>query len=75
MDASALDHPEWFSPNFAAWYRFIIPRIARRARKVITISEFSRTRLVEMCGIDPGKIAVLPDILAFNPQRRGDRRR
>jgi glycosyltransferase involved in cell wall biosynthesis len=60
MDASALDHPEWFSPNFAAWYRFIIPRIARRARKVITISEFSRTRLVEMCGIDSSKIAVTP---------------
>jgi glycosyltransferase involved in cell wall biosynthesis len=60
MDASALDHPEWFSPTFAAWYRFIIPRIARRARKVITISEFSRGRLVEMCGIDPGKVEVTP---------------
>ena len=60
MDASALDHPEWFSPNFAAWYGFIIPRIARRARRVITISEFSRERIVETCGIDWSKVAVTP---------------
>jgi glycosyltransferase involved in cell wall biosynthesis len=60
MDAAALDHPEWFNRNFAVWYRFIIPRIARRARKVITISQFSRERLIEMCGIDPSKVAVTP---------------
>jgi glycosyltransferase involved in cell wall biosynthesis len=58
MDASALDHPEWFSPSFAAWYRFVLPRIAKRARRVITISEFSRERLVKACGIDRSKVAV-----------------
>ena len=34
------------------WQRFVLPRIARRARKVITVSEFSRAELRELLGVD-----------------------
>jgi hypothetical protein len=43
-DTSVIDNPEWFSPRFAAWYGFMLPRLARRARQIFTPSEFSRTR-------------------------------
>ena len=46
-DASTLDHPEWFTPIFAAWYRWLLPRLARRVQRVITVSAFSRQRLLE----------------------------
>jgi len=60
-DASTLDHPEWFSKKFAVWYRFLLPRLARRVRKVITVSEFSRQRLIERCGIAPEHCVAIPN--------------
>jgi glycosyltransferase involved in cell wall biosynthesis len=58
-DASSLEHPEWFAGQFAAWYRFLIPRLARRVRQIITVSDFSRERLAEACSISPEKISVV----------------
>jgi glycosyltransferase involved in cell wall biosynthesis len=58
-DASTLDHPEWFSGKFAVWYRFLLPRLARRVRKIITVSEFSKDRLIATCSIPADKIAVI----------------
>ena len=58
-DASTLDHPEWFSGKFALWYRFLLPRLARRVRKIITVSEFSKERLMVTCSIPAEKIAVI----------------
>jgi glycosyltransferase involved in cell wall biosynthesis len=60
-DASTLDHPEWFSGKFAVWYRFLLPRLARRVRKIITVSQFSKERLIATCSIPDHKIAVIPN--------------
>lgn len=49
LDMSALDHPEWMSRKFASWYRFLLPRLIDRVRMVLTISEFSRTRILHYC--------------------------
>jgi glycosyltransferase involved in cell wall biosynthesis len=59
-DVAALDHPEWLNPTFAAWYRFLTPRLANRVRRVIVVSEFSKRRLCEAAGVDPGKVRVVP---------------
>lgn len=56
-DAAALRHPEWYSPTYAAWQRRLLPRIARRARRVVTVSEFSRRELAELLGVEA---AVVP---------------
>src|SRR3954451_10255842 len=53
-DAVALRHPEWYSPAYVRWQRAVMPQIARRARLVITVSEFSRTELMEFLGV-PGE--------------------
>jgi glycosyltransferase involved in cell wall biosynthesis len=58
-DLSALDHPEWFSPTFVSWYRFFLPKLVRRVRRVIAVSEFTKTRLVGLPGADPNKIEVV----------------
>ena len=44
-DAAALRHPGWYSPLYARWQRTVLPAIAKRARVVITVSEFSRREL------------------------------
>jgi glycosyltransferase involved in cell wall biosynthesis len=59
-DASVLDHPEWFSRKFAMWYQFLLPRLARQAAHILTVSEFSRRRLSETLALDPERISVVP---------------
>lgn len=60
-DVVPLDHPEWLNPRFAAWYRFLLPKLVIRARRVIAISEFTKSRLVERTGIRPEKVTVVPN--------------
>jgi glycosyltransferase involved in cell wall biosynthesis len=59
-DASTLDHPEWFERKFAAWYQYLLPRLVRRVRRVLTVSEFSRERLLAISGVAPEKIVAIP---------------
>jgi glycosyltransferase involved in cell wall biosynthesis len=51
-DAAALRHPGWYSPLYAGWQRAILPAIAKRARIVITVSEFSRQELRELLDVE-----------------------
>jgi glycosyltransferase involved in cell wall biosynthesis len=56
-DAAVLRRPGWYSGAYAAWQRRLLPAIARRARRVVTVSEFSRRELAELLGVDA---AVVP---------------
>lgn len=58
MDVSPLDHPEWSSRKFSGWYQFLIPRLIKRVRRVLTISEFSRERILQYCPEAASKIHV-----------------
>ncbi|MCW3046458.1 MAG: glycosyltransferase family 4 protein [Solirubrobacterales bacterium] len=58
-DAAALREPGWYSRAYAAAQRALLPRIARRAALVITVSEFSRRELTELLGLDPARVAVV----------------
>ena len=58
-DVVPLDHPEWLNRRFAAWYRYLIPRLARRVRQVIAVSDFTRQRLIAHSGIGADKITVI----------------
>jgi glycosyltransferase involved in cell wall biosynthesis len=60
-DMAFVDHPECFSRTFGAWYRWLIPRLVRRVRRVITVSDFSRRRIADECGIPMTDIAVIPN--------------
>src|SRR6516225_2820045 len=40
--------------------RHLVPHVARRARLVLTNSEFSKSEIVKHLGIDPGRIRVTP---------------
>jgi len=47
-----LRHPAWYSRTYATWQRAVLPLIARRARRVITVSEFARAELAELLHVD-----------------------
>ncbi len=60
-DASVFDHPEWFKSAFGAWTRLSWKILAKRARAVITVSNFSRERLQRHLGIPDQRIHVIPN--------------
>ncbi|MGL4394463.1 MAG: glycosyltransferase family 4 protein [Brevinema sp.] len=59
-DVAFLSYPEWFSKAFVYYYKFLIPKIIKKSRFVMTVSEFSKSEIVRYLGIDPQKILVLP---------------
>ena len=59
-DLAALRHPGWYSSVYAAYQKRIVPTLARRARRVIAPSKFSRRELSERLDMDPSRIAVVP---------------
>lgn len=59
-DMATLDHPEWFDWKFARWYQVLLPNLARRAQRIITISEYSRHRICALTGISHAKVVVTP---------------
>ncbi len=58
-DANAIQHPEWYRPEVAGWYRLLLPLLARRVRKVLTVSNSSRQKLIETFGLDPERVEVI----------------
>jgi glycosyltransferase involved in cell wall biosynthesis len=60
-DAATLDHPEWFERKFALWYAALLPRLIRKVRAVITVSHFSKGRIVQLTAVDPERVHVIPN--------------
>jgi glycosyltransferase involved in cell wall biosynthesis len=58
-DAAALRHPEAYSRPYVEYQRRMLPAIARRARLVITVSEFSRRELIELLGVAGERVLVI----------------
>ncbi|MFO1114052.1 MAG: glycosyltransferase family 1 protein [Beijerinckiaceae bacterium] len=58
-DVAFLDCPQFFSANFARFYRAILPPLLKRAARVVTVSEFSRARIAEWYGLDASRVEVI----------------
>jgi glycosyltransferase involved in cell wall biosynthesis len=59
-DVSFFAHPEWFGRREGVRRRWITRSAARRARRVITISEFSAAEIVRWIGIRRDAIVLAP---------------
>jgi glycosyltransferase involved in cell wall biosynthesis len=60
-DAHVYLTPASHSRSFEAWYRFALPRIAAAAAKIVTVSNYSRERLIEHGVVAADKIEVAPN--------------
>jgi glycosyltransferase involved in cell wall biosynthesis len=73
-DASVFAVPQAYSPQFRTWYKLLLPALGRRAQRIVTDSEFSRTELARRAGVPLEKIRVIPPgadhILAIEPDRK-----
>lgn len=60
-DAAALRYPKAYSRAYVAYQQVLLPALARRARLIVTVSEFSRRELVEVLGAAPERTKVVPE--------------
>jgi glycosyltransferase involved in cell wall biosynthesis len=58
-DVSFAAHPEWFSWREGLRRRTLTRMAARRAVKVLTVSDFSKREIVRHLGLPPAKIEVI----------------
>lgn len=58
-DITPLEHPEWLNPRFAKWYQFLIPRLVHKARRIIAVSNFTKSRICEVTSVQPDKAVVI----------------
>jgi glycosyltransferase involved in cell wall biosynthesis len=60
-DIVPFDQPANVAPLFGRWYRWLLPRLARRVRAIITVSAFSGRRIVDVLRVPPEKVHVVPN--------------
>lgn len=53
--------PQYFSKMFLLWYNLLLTNETRRAKRVITVSEFSKSEIMKYFEIDQDKISVIPN--------------
>jgi glycosyltransferase involved in cell wall biosynthesis len=59
-DLAVLRHPKAFNAWTREYSRRVLPRVVRRADRVIAISEFTAQELVDVLGVPEEKIRVIP---------------
>ncbi len=59
-DVSFVAHPEWFRMREGVRLRTLARVSARRARAVITVSQFSRREIADCLGVPDARIHVIP---------------
>ena len=58
-DLCFVVNPQWYSFSFHTLYNFVIPRLARRATKVITNSNNSRNDLLQFCNVPAESVSLI----------------
>ncbi len=58
-DASVFDTPESYSLRFRVWYKALQRGLVLAGAHIVTVSQFSRQRIVARLGLDPANVAVI----------------
>lgn len=58
-DVFPLDYPKLLPRGYGHWYRFLTPRLVQSVKQIITLSHFSKERLVATCSASSSKISVI----------------
>jgi glycosyltransferase involved in cell wall biosynthesis len=60
-DVAVIEHPEWFAKKFSLYYSIMLPLIARFCKHIVTVSEYSKERIVKVLKVSPDKVTVIPN--------------
>ncbi len=57
-DLAFMYPKQWNTPLFATWYKWLVPRLARKAKHIFTVSNTIATEIAQTLDIAPDKITV-----------------
>jgi glycosyltransferase involved in cell wall biosynthesis len=68
-DLAVLRHPETFNRWTRTYSRHTLPRVARAARRLIAVSEFTKRELLDLLHVPEEKVRVIPNAVGppFEP--------
>ncbi|AIO68312.1 glycosyltransferase family 4 protein [Burkholderia oklahomensis] len=58
-DVAVFDFPQGYSLAFRLWYRFAFWMLKRNARHILTVSRFSKERIVARLGVAPTDVSTI----------------
>lgn len=58
-DMSYLANPKWFSKGYYLFYRLMTPIMVKHAKRILTVSHFSKGEIVSRLGVPADKISVV----------------
>ncbi len=58
-DLCFVVNPHWYSFTFHTVYNFLVPRLARRATRIITNSNNSKNDLLQYCSVPADKVSLI----------------
>lgn len=69
-----LFYPQCYSAGFLRYYRLIVPRLLRRAERILTVSQYMREQIEFLFPEARGKVAAVPLGVSeeFRPLRNGE---
>ena len=60
-DMKVRAKPEYFSKKFILWYRILFFNAIKRAKKILTVSNFSKNEIIKYYKVNPDRISVVPN--------------
>ena len=60
-DLKVKTRPQDFSKRFTVWYSLLLLNACKRAKRIITVSEFSKKEICKYYKVNPNKVTVIPN--------------
>jgi glycosyltransferase involved in cell wall biosynthesis len=58
-DAAIFDYPDAYNSIFVCWYRLLFKVQAKISARILTVSNFSKLRLVKLLGVCPDNVGIV----------------
>jgi glycosyltransferase involved in cell wall biosynthesis len=71
-DLAVLRHPETFNRWTRAYSRLALPQVAKAARRLIAVSEFTKHELLELLDVPEQKVRVIPNAVGPPFEAQGE---
>jgi glycosyltransferase involved in cell wall biosynthesis len=71
-DLAVLRHPETFHRWTRAYSRLALPRVAKAARRLIAVSEFTKRELIDLLDVPEEKVRVIPNAVGPPFEAQGE---
>lgn len=65
-DMAIMAHPEYYTKTFRKWHKFVYQNVVKKAKRVFTVSTFSKSELIKYLNIPAHKITVIPCACSTN---------